>query len=261
MAASPAAELRPLTERQEFEQASSLYQRVFHYTEQFTLNTKLMRSLMYAGGTAVGAFSDEKVLIGFVYGFPAIDNATPYLFSQAACVDAEWQGRGVGRALKHAQMDQARRGGFTSMRWPYDPMNTRNAFFNLSRLGARARWFKPDFYDDGHSDRLIVEWDGVEWDGAEWNGVEWNGAAKDGSANQPVITASIDSAPALFGQVQQLDASRAAITLPAGPQAPEDTRPLVAGSLRRVLEAGYAAVQCVRVAPGVFAYLCQQDSV
>ncbi|QIG39499.1 GNAT family N-acetyltransferase [Microbacterium sp. 4R-513] len=234
------AELAPLTGRAEFDAASALYRRVFGYDDRFSLNSKLMLAIGYAGGVNMGAWSAEGELVGFVYGFPAVEDGRCYLFSQAACVDAGWRGRGVGTALKHAQLHEARRNGLDRMRWAFDPANLRNARINLDKLGARARWFRRDFYDDGESDRLIVEWDGV--------------------AHEARLAPAVDPSVELFGTVQVLGERTAAITAPGdGPMSPA-TRAALSGSLRQLLDDGLAVTRCAPIAPGVFAYVCQEDS-
>lgn len=232
------AQLAPVTRRRDFDSASVLYQRVFGYGDRFSLNTKLMQSMIYAGGANVGAWSNEGELIGFVYGFPAVADGEPYLFSQAACVADEWRGRGVGSALKYAQMDQAQRQGLSTMRWAFDPMNLRNARLNLNRLGARARWYKPDFYDDGNSDRLIVEWDG--------------------SAPERLPALEITASSELFGHVQTLDEAHVAVTMPSTPPAPDALARLVSKSLRELLERRYAVVHCTAVSADVAAYVAER---
>jgi predicted GNAT superfamily acetyltransferase len=231
-------EVAVLTTREDFERASLLYQRVFGYDGQFSLNTKLMRSIGYAGGANAGAWSDQGDLIGFVYGFPAIGEDGPYLFSQASCVDDLWRGRGVGSALKYAQLREARLHGLPTMRWAFDPANSRNARLNLGRLGARARWFQPDFYDNGESDRLVVEWDGSE-------------------PSAPPLACQLDSSVALLGAVQQVDSTHVAITLPLEPRTEGPSRRRLLDSLRGVLDDGFVAMDCRRISPRVAAYICE----
>ena len=230
----------PLTRRREFEMASLLYQRVFGYDDRFTLNPKLMRSMAYAGGVNVGAWSAAGDLIGFVYGFPGVDEDGPYLFSQAACVADDWRGHGIGSALKHAQMEQARAKGLTVMRWAFDPLNLRNAHLNLDKLGARARWYKPDFYDDGSSDRLIVEWDGEQ--------------------PQHRAAPTVDTSPALFGTVQTLSDGRLAVTTDSKRKISPSLATSFASSLRHTLDSGYVAVQCAAVSDDAIAYVCERTA-
>ena len=90
----------------------------------------------------------------------------PYLHSHQVAVAAKYQGEGLGFALKLAQREQALARGLRMMRWTFDPMMARNAYFNLHRLGAVVRRYVPNFYGLLGSrlqgglptDRLLAEW-------------------------------------------------------------------------------------------------------
>jgi predicted GNAT superfamily acetyltransferase len=139
--------------------ADDLYRAVFGYVDSaYALSPRLLRGLLINGGTALGALDRDGTLLGFSYGYPGVDDGRIYHYSQATAVADRAQGTGVGRLLKYAQADLARQTGATSMRWAYDPALTRNGHFNLDTLGARGRWFHPDFYDEPESDRLVVDW-------------------------------------------------------------------------------------------------------
>ncbi|MEU7935544.1 GNAT family N-acetyltransferase [Micromonospora echinofusca] len=140
--------------------ASALYRSVFGYEgPEHAVSPRLLAALGENAGTAIGAFDEDGCLVGFCYGFTGVEHGELYHYSQAAVVDARVQGRGVGRLLKHAQADAARRVGAHTMRWTFDPYALRNAHFNLNVLGAVGIRFLPDFYDDGGSDRVLVRWD------------------------------------------------------------------------------------------------------
>jgi predicted GNAT superfamily acetyltransferase len=153
---------RPLTTTVERLAAVRLYRVVFGLPgDDPAFTPKLLSALQHTGGSAVGAFDDDR-LVGFTYGFVGLDAGTPYHYSQTAAVDPAAQGRGVGRQLKRAQAEVARSTGVRTMRWAYDPLQARNAHFNLDVLGAAGRWFHRDLYDmedhNGRTDRVVVEW-------------------------------------------------------------------------------------------------------
>lgn len=152
---------RELTQYTEFRDAAALYARVFRYTEsEYALNTNLLTALTRNGGSAIGAFDDDGTLIGFAYGFAGCEtDGSVFHYSQAAAVDPEHQGRGVGQALKLAQRTVALRWGQRIMRWTFDPLLSRNAHFNLNALGAVGIAFEPDYYARPDTDRLVVAWD------------------------------------------------------------------------------------------------------
>ncbi|MEH1099609.1 GNAT family N-acetyltransferase [Micromonospora sp. CPCC 205561] len=144
----------------EWTAASALYRSVFGYSgPEHAVSPRLLAALAANSGTVLGAFDEAGCLVGFCYGFTAVQDGDLYHYSQAAVVDARSQGRGVGRLLKHAQAEAARRTGAGTMRWTFSPYGLRNAHFNLRVLGATGIGFLPDFYDDGDSDRILVRWD------------------------------------------------------------------------------------------------------
>jgi predicted GNAT superfamily acetyltransferase len=154
---------RPLATTVERLAAVRLYREVFGLPgDDPAFTPKLLAALQHTGGSAVGAFDEDDRLVGFTYGFVGLDGGTPYHYSQTAAVAPTAQGRGVGRQLKRAQAEVARRAGVRTMRWAYDPLQARNAHFNLDVLGAAGRWFHRDYYDledhNGRTDRVVVEW-------------------------------------------------------------------------------------------------------
>jgi predicted GNAT superfamily acetyltransferase len=159
----PGITTRPLATTAERLAAVRLYRVVFGLPgDDPAFTPKLLSALQHTGGSAVGAFDENDRLVGFTYGFVGLDDGTPYHYSQTAAVDPAAQGRGVGRQLKRAQAEVARRTGVRTMRWAYDPLQARNAHFNLDVLGAVGRWFHRDLYNledhNGRTDRVVVEW-------------------------------------------------------------------------------------------------------
>ncbi|WP_433831578.1 GNAT family N-acetyltransferase [Actinoplanes sp. CA-015351] len=153
------AEVRNLDGIAEATAAAALYRLVFGYTEpEWGLSPRLIMALQKNSGTAIGAFGADGTLIGFCYGFTAVEDGEIYHYSQAAVVAPGAQGGGVGRLLKQAQATAARATGARFMRWTFDPYALRNAHFNFAVLGATGIRFLPDFYGDPGTDRVLVTW-------------------------------------------------------------------------------------------------------
>jgi predicted GNAT superfamily acetyltransferase len=99
-------------------------------------------------------------------GFLA-DHHGPALHSHLAAVVPAARAHGVGLALKRHQRDWARARGLVAVTWTFDPVVRRNAWFNVSKLGAGIAAYLPDFYgrmddgvnDGGPTDRLLAVWD------------------------------------------------------------------------------------------------------
>jgi len=227
---------RPLATTAERLAAVRLYRAVFGLADDDPAFTpKLLCALQRTGGSALGAFDDDADgrLVGFTYGFVGLDAGVPYHYSQAAAVDPRAQGRGVGRRLKRAQAEQAARTGVAAMRWAYDPLQARNAHFNLDVLGATGRWFHRDYYGMpdryGRSDRVVVEW-------------PLTGGAP---AAVPAPPADV---PAWGEVVEHAGCAWLAVPADAGvlPQAGPQLRDRVADELERLLGGGRVLRSCRR---------------
>lgn len=123
-----------------------------------------------AGGFALGAYDGDR-LAGFVLSVPAFLQGERALYSHMTGVRAEYQSLGVGSRLKWAQRTRALEMGVKFIKWTFEPIKARNAYFNLEKLGAVILELQADFY--GHeqvtsrktgetvalvSDRLFAEW-------------------------------------------------------------------------------------------------------
>ena len=117
------------------------------------------------GGQVLGAF-DGDTMIGFTMAVAGVRNKTPYLHSHMTGVLPKYRDRKIGRALKVFQREEALSRDIRLIEWTFDPLETRNAHFNLNRLGAIVRTYIPNFYGVTSSplhrglptDRLLAEW-------------------------------------------------------------------------------------------------------
>jgi predicted GNAT superfamily acetyltransferase len=120
-----------------------------------------------SGNVPWGAF-DGETMIGYVLGWAGVtqrDGLHAHSHMLAALPDRRHGG--VGYALKLAQRAQCLEQGIALVRWTFDPLVARNAWFNLVKLGATADRFLPDFYGEmldavnlgDRSDRLLVRWE------------------------------------------------------------------------------------------------------
>jgi predicted GNAT superfamily acetyltransferase len=81
-------------------------------------------------------------------------------------VSRSLQGSGIGFELKLAQRNEALRQGIPEIAWTFDPLQARNAHFNLRKLGVVAGHYEDNFYGVSSSglhnglptDRLRVSW-------------------------------------------------------------------------------------------------------
>ena len=87
----------------------------------------------------MGAF-DQDVLVEARY-LPGYRDGKPYLHSHMLAVLPEYRNAGLGRRLKLAQRDDALARGFDRMEWTFDPLEIKNAYLNIARLGAIVRHY------------------------------------------------------------------------------------------------------------------------
>lgn len=113
----------------------------------------------------------------------------PVFHSDLLAVRPELRDRGIGRRLKLAQREWALRQGLHLITWTYDPLQARNGYLNLTRLGGLARRYVREFYgglDDElnrglPADRLVIEWYLASRRVARRAGAEGTPAAGDGA--------------------------------------------------------------------------------
>lgn len=117
------------------------------------------------GGIASGAFDGDR-LAGFVYGISGLRDGRPAHWSDMLAVDPAYRGHGLGRLLKLHQRARLLELGIERTLWTFDPLVARNAYLNLTRLGALVRVYKRDAYGASDSplhagigtDRLLADW-------------------------------------------------------------------------------------------------------
>ena len=117
------------------------------------------------GGQVLGAF-DGDLLVGYTLAVVGLRDGVVYLHSHMTGVRDAYRNRGVGRKLKLFQRDEALGRGIRLIIWTFDPLEIRNAHFNLNRLGAICRKYHENLYGITTSplhreiptDRLVAEW-------------------------------------------------------------------------------------------------------
>jgi predicted GNAT superfamily acetyltransferase len=119
------------------------------------------------GGVCAGAFDETGRMLGFVFGVTGVQDGALMHWSDMLAVHPDAQGQNLGHRLKEFQRAQCRALGVHTIYWTYDPLVTRNAHLNLSRMGARVREYVPAMYGEGTNsplqgdmptDRLVVAW-------------------------------------------------------------------------------------------------------
>ena len=159
-------ELLPLTEGRQFAEAVELQKIVWGFADIELLPVRLFVVATKVGGQAFGAY-DAGRMAGFVLSIPGLKpGGGSYLHSHMLGVLPEYRNRGVGRMLKLKQREDALTRGIDLIEWTFDPLELKNAFFNLERLGAIVRRYVENQYGTTSSplhgglptDRCVAEW-------------------------------------------------------------------------------------------------------
>ena len=149
----------------EFRQVLALQKEVWGFEDIELVPVRMFVVGEKIGGHVIGAFDQEK-LVGFAFGLPGVRAGMPYIHSHMAAVHSDWRNTGLGRALKLFQRELVLSQGYKLMEWTFDPLEIKNSYFNLERLGAIARRYVVNQYGITGSflqgglptDRLVAEW-------------------------------------------------------------------------------------------------------
>jgi predicted GNAT superfamily acetyltransferase len=163
--AHEAIELRHCHDISEFQACVNLQKEVWAFSDADLIPVRLFVVASKIGGQVIGAFSG-RTLVGFALSIPGSRDGHPYLHSHMLAVREAYRNHGLGRRLKLAQRDDAIRRGFELMEWTFDPLEIKNAYLNIVRLGAIVRRYTVNQYGFSSSplqgglptDRCVAEW-------------------------------------------------------------------------------------------------------
>ena len=157
--------IRKCRELDELRTCVALQKEVWNFSDAELVPLRMFVVAEKIGGQVIGAF-DGETMIGFALALPAIRNGHPYLHSHMVGVREGYRNAGLGRRIKWFQRDDAISRGFELMEWTFDPLEIKNAYFNIERLGAVVRRFVLNQYGTTSSplhggmptDRCVAEW-------------------------------------------------------------------------------------------------------
>ena len=162
--------IRRCTSLEEMHAAFALQKEIWKFTDAELVPVRIFVVANKIGGHVIGAFDGrnkgQNEMVGFALAIPGNRNGHSYLHSQMLAVRQQYRNAGLGRRLKLYQRDEALRNGFELMEWTFDPLEIKNAYLNIERLGAIARRYSVNQYGITSSplqgglpsDRLIAEW-------------------------------------------------------------------------------------------------------
>jgi len=167
--ASAQIQVRPCHSLEEFQVCVGLQKLVWAGADIDVVPLPLFVVAAETGGQVLGAFSgaaEPKHMVGFTIALAGVRGGQAYLHSHMTAVLEGYRDRGVGRQLKLYQRQEALARGIELVEWTFDPLEIKNAYFNLMRLGAIARRLLPNCYGittsplhaEMPTDRLMAEW-------------------------------------------------------------------------------------------------------
>jgi len=157
--------IRDLESFDDLRQVKVVEKEVWGMGDEDSLPMTLAIACKAVGSIFVGAFEGEK-LIGFALGIFGREHGQTTIHSHMLAVLEAYRQHDLGLKLKQAQRERALAMGIREMTWTYDPLQSRNAHFNLGKLGVVSDTYKVDFYGPETSsvlhrngtDRLWVRW-------------------------------------------------------------------------------------------------------
>lgn len=157
--------IRKCRDLDEMSACVALQKEVWNFSDAELMPLRLFIVAEKIGGQVIGAF-DEGKIAAFALSVPGARGGHSYLHSQMLAVRAEYRNAGLGRQVKLFQREEALTRGFELIEWTFDPLEIKNAYLNIERLGAIARRYNGNQYGITSSplqgglpsDRLVAEW-------------------------------------------------------------------------------------------------------
>jgi predicted GNAT superfamily acetyltransferase len=143
----------------------ALQKEVWNFTDSELVPLRMFVVAAKVGGQVMGAFSGNE-MVGFALSVPGTRSGHVYLHSHMLAVRKDHRNSGLGRRLKLLQREDAVARGIELIEWTFDPLEIKNAYLNIEKLGAIARRYTINQYGITSSplqgglpsDRLIAEW-------------------------------------------------------------------------------------------------------
>ena len=157
--------LRRCRSLEEMRACVALQKEVWNFTDAELVPLRMFVVADKVGGQVMGAFNGTE-MVGFALSVPGTRSGHVYLHSHMLAVRKDYRNHGLGRRLKLLQREDALARGIELIEWTFDPLEIKNAYLNIERLGAIARRYNVNQYGITSSplqgglpsDRLIAEW-------------------------------------------------------------------------------------------------------
>ena len=160
-------QIRECVSVEDFNQCIELERAVWKDDDIDIMPIRLYMISKACNAPTIGAFDQEGRLVGFVHTMLALMGKNVVYHSHMAAVVEEMRHKDIGYRLKLAQRAKAVEAGIPLIIWTFDPLQSRNAHFNINKLGVIIRRYEVNYYGEGvstvfdsgvPSDRIIAEW-------------------------------------------------------------------------------------------------------
>jgi chorismate synthase len=158
-------DIRPIDTLDDVRQVEELQKEAWGMGDRDVVPLTELVAVRDSGGQLIGAF-EGSVLVGFVYGWVAIERGATAHHSHLLAVKPSHRGGDIGYRLKLAQRERVLAQGIERITWTFDPLQSLNAWFNFRKLGVISDCYKVNLYGEQTSsvlhrngtDRLWVTW-------------------------------------------------------------------------------------------------------
>ncbi len=157
-------EIRKIESHAELREVERLQKEIWGVDDLEVVPALVLKPQTEVGGILIGAF-DEGRMVGFVFGFPGILDNETIIHSDMLGISESYRSQNLGYLLKLAQREAALQRGIERITWTFDPLQSRNAYFNFNKLGVISDRYYVDYYGVTSSflhrygtDRLWVTW-------------------------------------------------------------------------------------------------------
>jgi predicted GNAT superfamily acetyltransferase len=240
----------------EYHAIEALQKEAWQFSDLDTVPAATLIATQHAGGIVLGAF-DGELMIGFAYGFPALEDGRASMHSHMLAVKPDYRNCHAGFYLKLAQRERALEKGLDEITWTFDPLQSLNAHLNFAKLGVISHKYIPNFYGEATSsplhsgfgtDRLWVRWllnsDRVKRRSSlDASRREGNVSLHPSEAAVVIGSALIycDGSRPLLGDFSSLSATRCSIEIPHNISAIKEGEPSLGVEWREATRAAFLA--------------------
>lgn len=159
--------IRPLETIEELHACVALQEETWGHGFSERVPPAILKVAQILGGVASGAWDEQDALVGFVFGMTGVRNGEVVHWSDMLAVRRGLRDTGLGAELKAYQRRILLEQGVATMYWTFDPLQSRNAYLNFSKLGILVREYARDMYGETDSplhrgigtDRFIALWE------------------------------------------------------------------------------------------------------